>query len=163
MSEEGVVGQVTESSGVPGRDKRVKVGFLALVQAVCVSTSCSRRCSDVLEPGGHGSEPRLGSFSCAIAGLGGSHVMPLAMSFLIRQLGPIPSSLWMVVKVRDRVGTGPGPGPCMSSEHSNSHCPPHSLVSVVRSVSWAERGRMLLLATWEIILEVVSVAMMTPP
>lgn len=34
MSEEGVAGQVTERSGVPGRDKRVKTGFLALVQAI---------------------------------------------------------------------------------------------------------------------------------
>lgn len=57
MSEEGVVGQVTERSGVPGRDERVKVGFLALLQALWVSLSCSRGHSDVLEPGRHGSEP----------------------------------------------------------------------------------------------------------
>lgn len=62
MSEDGVIGQVAEMSGVLGRDEGVKVGFLAPVQAVWMRTSCSRGCPAVPKPGRHGFGPWLGFF-----------------------------------------------------------------------------------------------------
>lgn len=62
VSEDGVIGQVAEMAGVLGRDEGVKVGFLALVQAVWMRTSCSRGRPAVLKPDRHGFGPRLGFF-----------------------------------------------------------------------------------------------------
>lgn len=69
-----VAGHVTEMSGVLGREERVKLGFLALVQGVWVRTSCSRGRSAELEPGIHGFEPWLAFFLVVpLWGTGGDH------------------------------------------------------------------------------------------
>lgn len=132
MSEEGVVGQVTERSGMPGRDKRVKTGFLALVQAI-------RRASPALgdalmwwsQVDVDLNPDRVLPNWATVRG-GGQSCNALEHSFLVHHPGPTPSSLWMVARIRDCVSTMPRPGPRMCSKHSRSHCPPHALVSVAR-------------------------------
>lgn len=74
--------------------------------------------------------------SCAIVGGGGEQSwVAREHEFPHCRLGRTPSFLEMVVRVRDRVGTVPRPEPRMCSEHSNSHCPPHSL-SQLSALCW---------------------------
>lgn len=133
MSEEGVAGQVTERSGVPGRDKRVKTGFLALVQAIWRASPAPGDALMCWSQADVDLNPDRVLSNWAIAGRGGwwqSH-NALQHRFLAHHPGPTLSSLCMVARVRDCVSTMPRPGPRMCSKHSSSHCPAHALVSLV--------------------------------
>lgn len=134
---------MTERSGAPGRDQRVKTGFLALVQAVWVNTSCSRGHADMGSRADMDLNPGLGPFSlchCGVGGgVGGQSHNALEHEFPCPSTGTTPRSLWMVVRVRDYVCKTLRPGPCMCSEHSNSSYPSCSLASVFHSVSWEEQ------------------------
>lgn len=95
---------------MPGRDKRVKTGFLALVQAIWraspapgAALMCWRQADVDLNPN------RVLS-NWAIGGGCQSH-NALEHNFLAHHPGPTPSSLCTVARVRDCVSTMSRPGP----------------------------------------------------